>query len=151
MTANGVTKLLAKVVPHHGLKSVGPVDLSLEHVQDAEELERKISDWGGTGWIARQSGVCVISDGVGDNPSLGLPISAEIVISTTCTHQIRCVQGGWNITTVAENNGETHLAETIKHIAQEGRIAIYRRYWSLPEDGAAEVVAWRLTGFEEMS
>lgn len=151
MMANGVTKLLAKVVPNHGLEPVGLVDMSLEHVQAAKELETKISAWGGTGWIARQSGVCVIGDGVGDDPSLGLPISAEIVTSTTCTRQIRCVQGGWNITTVADKAGETHLAETIKHIAQEGRIAVYRRYWSLPEDGAAEVVAWRLTGFEEMS
>ncbi len=115
----------------------------------------KIHDWAGTGWIARQSGICVIEDGAGDDSTLGPLVSAELVETPNVTHQIRRVTNGWHVTTITETSGATHLADTVRHIAKEGhlakdrRLAVYRRYWSLPADGACEVVAWRLIGFEQ--
>ncbi len=149
MKANDLIEKLKEITPEHGLEAV---ELSIKKpapIKKAKELKAKISGWTGTGWIARQSGVCVIESGAGDDTSLGPLVSAELVEPSQVTHQIRRVTDGWHITTITETSGATHLAETVQHIAKEGRLAVYRRYWSLPEDGACEVVAWRLTGFEK--
>ncbi len=156
MKANDLLEKLEEITPEHGLEPVGLQEPHLERIDDPEALKTKIGKWKGTGWIARQSGVCVIEDGAGDDPTLGPLVSAELVETSQVTHQIRRVTNGWHITTITETEGATHLADTVRHIvdpkhhiAKNDRIAVYRRYWSLPEDGACEVVAWRLTGFEK--
>lgn len=144
--------MLDEVMPGHGLEAVGLEVLGPEYLDDSKALDEKISSWNGTGWIARQSGVCEIVDGQGDDPVLGWPVSAEIVESPkNKSYQIHRMTNGWHITTITEVETEeaTHLAETVKHVAKGKRIAVYRRYWSLPDDGASEVIAWRLLKFEE--
>ena len=140
-----------KVVRGHGFKPAGLVCCPVHRLDNLEALEAKITKWKGTGWIARQSGVCTLFDGDGDDHGLGQPVSAELVETPKVTHQVRRVADGWNITTITEQEGNSHLAETVKHVAKDNHVAVYLRYWSLPDDGAAEVVARRLIELSEIS
>lgn len=145
-----MTEALKDVVGDHGFKPIGFEEPTLAFESNVAALENLFSQWRGTGWVARQSGVSVVLDGSGDNASDGHPVAAELYESATVTHQIRRAMGGWNITTLTEHDGATHLADLVRHIALESRVATYRRYWSLPSDGATEIVGWRLIGLEDL-
>ncbi|MBL3587407.1 hypothetical protein JMM61_18830 [Rhodovulum sulfidophilum] len=149
MKAEETINALKGLVQVNGLAAVDLDVPLLEHLSDPTDVEARIASWTGTGWIARQSGVRTIVSGAGDDTALGQPVSAEIVDASGVSRQLRRVVDGWNITTVKETAGTSHLAETVRHVALDHRIVVYRRYWSLPDDGAAEVVAWRFVGFEE--
>lgn len=150
MSADDVIAALKKAGHAQDLKSTGLAPPAQSHVSAPEALDKMIAGWSATGWIARQSGVVTLAAGAGDDTSLGQVVTAELVETQDVTHQIRRVADGWTVTTIQEVAGATHLMDSVKHIALEKRVAVYRRYWSLPEDGATEVIAWRLAGLEEI-
>ena len=132
------------------------LEISGQKVSDPQLIESTLSGLGWTGWIARQSGVVMIADGVPpDDPSLGAIVSAELVAATTSV-QVRRAHDGWWVTRITEKTGipedrssdATRLRDIVKHVAHDGFLATYHRFWSVPDDGRAEVVAWRLPGFE---
>ncbi len=149
MKPETLTNALDAIEKDHGF---APARLAVTPttIVDAAALDRLLQSEVGTGWIARQSTVSMITGGIGDAPSEGGVVSAELAISPQATVQLRRASGGWHVTTLREGEGETRLADTVRHVALGGQIAVYRRYWSLPDDGATEVVAWRLLGFEEI-
>lgn len=102
-----------------------------------------------TGWIARQSGVVVRPDQA-DNPALGDLVEAELTDGLQ-TFQVRRLPGCWIVTAMIEGAGTVHLTDEIVVVMTNGRAARYRRYWSLPDDGATEVVACRLIQFEDIA
>lgn len=123
--------------------------ISSEQV-DHETIEDRAKLPDASGWIARQSGVCPIINGQGDDPQLGNIISAELTHGNTSL-QIRRIAGQWLITTLTEGHGETHLADSVFHLTTTGKAAQYKRYWHLPNDGAVEVAAWRFIEFQEVA
>lgn len=132
-----------------GVFAMVDVAVRYEHTVNSEELSESLVDLQGTGWIARQSGVSMVSDGQGDNVSDGEIVSAELAHGLAST-QVRRTSDGWSITTIAEAEGTGHLADEVRHVTLSGQIAVYRRYWSVPSDGASEIVAWRLVGIEDL-
>lgn len=150
MTAQDIIRALASI------KDVGVYDaVSLNikggTISEYEELEDLVAHLAGTGWIARQSGVSTIIRGEGDKPNMGLIVSAEICSSDGTSIQVRRSCDGWLTSTIKELPGDTHLAETIQHVALDNQIAQYRRYWAIPPMvEAPQVIAWRLGGIKNL-
>lgn len=118
-------------------------------IERTEEIEALLADFGAyTGWIARQSGVevwgAVEREDTGD---LGAILAAELGCDDHSV-QIRRQPGSWVVTEFREGKGETHIAEDIRHITVRHGVLKYRRYWSLPEDGASEPIVARLIEIE---
>lgn len=133
----------------HGYRITG-VSVKLKKARASKDLENELTDWqGASGWIARQSGVIILPY-ESDSINLGNVISAELTIGDNSL-QIRRVPDAWMLTHLIETKEEnTHLADEVVHVTVHGGAARYSRYWSLPKDGATEIVAWRFIGFEEI-
>ena len=129
------------------LNVVGP-----RMIDKTEEIEALFADLGYyTGWIARQSGVEVWGSLERENTGgLGEILAAELGCDDHSV-QIRRQPGSWIVTEYHEEAGKAHVAEDIRHITVRHGVLKYRRYWSLPEDGASEPVVARLLGIEGAS
>lgn len=129
------------------VRIAGPVS-----IKTTEDIETLLASFGShVGWIARQSGVEVWRlEGREDAGDLGDILAAELG-SDDHSVQIRRQPGAWVVTEFREGEGDTHIAEDISHITVRHGVLKYRRYWSLPEDGASEPVAARLVGIEGAS
>lgn len=143
----------ASVLKHlpDGSKTFHPCSLMRGVTKSPASPEAEISGtWREAGgWIARQSKVISATSSIGevDEPAQGAILEAELTLGPR-TLQIRRIAGNWILTIIEEADGDTHLADdrlvaTVKHGA-----ARYRRYWTLPDDGAVDVIACRLIGFE---
>lgn len=126
------------------LSIVGP-----RKIERAEEIEALLADLETyTGWIARQSGVEVWG-GLEreDTGGLGEILAAELALDDHSV-QIRRQPGSWVVTEYREGEGKAHIVEDMCHMTVRHGVLKYRRYWSLPEDGASEPVIARLVGIE---
>lgn len=126
------------------------VTLSRRDLTGRRNVERELIDWpGAIGWIARESGV--FAPGIADDdPTKGAVLEAELTLGMKSL-QIRRTPGFWMLTEIFESDGETNLADDLRLVTVDHGVALYRRYWSLPDDGAdgaVEAVACRLIGFE---
>lgn len=144
MTAQDIISALASI-NLAGVYDAVSLDIKGGTISEPKDLEDLVAHLSGSGWIARQSGVTTIIKGEGDNPNMGLIVSAEICSGDGTTIQVRRSRDGWLTSTIKERPGDTHLAETIQHVALDNQVAQYRRYWAIPPMvEAPEVVAWRL-------
>ena len=150
MRPDAVLEKLALVEPDHGF-SVGSVKVSRTDHATAAEVDTLLdTDWrGATGWIARQSAVAIVP-GQPDNPTEGAVIEAEVTLGAR-TLQLRRLPGTWVATEITEGQGDPRLCDEVVVVTVEGKAARYRRYWSVPADGAVAVVACRLIAFEEIA
>ncbi len=128
------------------------VEVTHEVITDEAKLEKLLDDWReAEGWIARQSGVDVYRTGVPrQGPALGAVVAAELARGAQSLALTRRTDG-WNVTILTEEDtGEPCLFDETTHLTVHHGAIRYRRYWCLPDDGAAEVFAWRILGFEEV-
>lgn len=142
------------------LNRVGPTDKYLKTNLDVASkeftehntLETFLGDWSqAQGWIARQSGVDVFRDGQTQiGAKNGWILSGELARENQSL-QIRRLMDKWVVTTLSEDEGEACLFDIVLQTTVRDGIATYRRYWHLPNDGAAHVFAWRFTGFDEVT
>lgn len=152
--------ILACLPDDHGFsrKSVTVSGKETRHLEDVEELVRTWAGKGASGWIARQSGV-VFPPGA-DDPGLGAVLEAELGTGEASL-QIRRIGAGWAWTTFeeeAEEEAGAHVCDDVVLVTTPletadtagPRAARYRRYWRLPDSGAAEIFACRLVGLEEI-
>lgn len=121
-------------------------------IKSSEEIETLVEGLKShVGWIARQSGVEVWGNHERDDATgLGEILAAELG-NEDHTVQIRRQPGAWVVTEYHEGTGTAHVAEDISHITVRHGTLRYRRYWSLPEDGASEPIAARLIRIEGVS
>ncbi|MGQ0566597.1 MAG: hypothetical protein ACT4OK_16205 [Gemmobacter sp.] len=128
----------------------GGILLSSGRLDDASALKKLIEAMtaaGATGWVARQSGVTVYP---GEAESgLGDVLEAELGTKDE-TLQIRRLDGGWVWTRLTEEAGGGRITDEVCLVTTHGKAARYRRYWSVPADGATEIVACRLIGLEDI-
>lgn len=131
-----------------------PCNLSRQTTESDVSPEELVSGvWSdAAGWIARESRVISASSNIAqaDDPTQGKILEAELCLATRSL-QIRRLPGRWLLTEITETSGDEVLADdrlvaTVRH-----GIARYRRYWTVPTDGAVDVIACRLTGFEALS
>ena len=101
-----------------------------------------------SGWIARQSRV-IFRPHDQDDTTQGAVLEAELGTDTSSL-QIRRLEGGWVVTLIEEGTGDDMLADEVHLVTTFAKVARYRRYWALPDDGAAEITACRLVGFTEL-
>lgn len=108
---------------------------------ELEDLVASMEAQAASGWIARQSGV---EDRPGPSRTdLGSILEAELG-NDAQTLQIRHIGYGWGWTRLVETQDNGMLIDEVELAATGGRSALYRRYWTLPDSGAAEVTACRL-------
>lgn len=149
--------ILACLPDDHGF-SRKSVEVSGRETKRQEEIEELVRTWAGkgaSGWIARQSGV-VFPPGA-DDPALGAVLEAELGTGEASL-QIRRIGAGWAWTTFEEEEAGAHVCDDVVLVtmplatgdAAGPRAARYRRYWCLPDSGAAEIFACRLVGLEEI-
>lgn len=150
MQPDAVLSALSGVIDQHGYRAVS-VHLSRTDPVDAAAVDRLLArDWkGATGWIARQSGVAIVP-AQADDPAQGAVIEAEVTLGAR-TLQLRRLPGKWVATEITEGQGDPRLCDEVVVVTVEGKAARYRRYWSVPADGAVAVVACRLIAFEEIA
>ncbi|WP_428697117.1 hypothetical protein [Stappia sp.] len=150
--------ILACLPDDHGFTRLSVTISAKEttHQKDIEDLVRTWAGKGASGWIARQSGV-VFPPGA-DNPALGAVLEAELG-TRDASLQIRRIGAGWVWTTFEETAAGAGVCDDVvlvtapleKADAAGPRASRYRRYWRLPDNGAAEIFACRLVGLEEIA
>jgi hypothetical protein len=147
MKVEGVLASLEAVLPGHGFRKASVAwKTGKLPMGRPDEIEAKIKSLTYTaGWIARQSGVVVLPDP--DDGSLGAVLEAELG-SDAVSLQIRRVGAEWVWTQLTEVDGDM-LCEDVTLVTVQIKAALYRRYWTLGDEGAAEVVACRLVGYTE--
>lgn len=144
---------LERVLAQIGTHAVGFKITSLCRITESTSAspEGKINGaWAAAGgWIARESGVTSAASDIAhkDDTSQGRILEAELFLKGKSL-QIRRVAGRWLLVEMQEKGGEPCLSDERRVVTVNHGIAVYRRYWSMAEDGAADVVACRLTGFE---
>lgn len=109
-----------------------------------------IAEWAAAGgWIARESQVISAPSNIAaaDHAGAGQILEAELCLDGK-TLQIRRLPGRWLATVIEETEGDEFLADERLVVTVKHGTARYRRYWNIPTDGAADVIACRLTGFE---
>lgn len=149
--------ILACLPDDHGFsrKSVKVSGAETKRQEEIEDLVRSWAGKGASGWIARQSGV-VFPPGA-DDPALGAVLEAELGTGEASL-QIRRIGAGWACTTLEETAVGAHVCDDVvlvttpleKADTAGPKAARYRRYWRLPDGGAAEIIACRLVGLEEI-
>ncbi|MBD1206741.1 MAG: hypothetical protein H9533_21780 [Rhodobacteraceae bacterium] len=108
---------------------------------EIEDLVAEMYGQSASGWIARQSG---IEDRPGPlRADLGSILEAELGTAAE-TLQLRRIGDGWGWTRLVETGDGGMLVDEVELAAVGGRSALYRRYWALPDTGAAEVTTCRL-------
>lgn len=143
----------ASVLQHvpAGSQAFRPCGLLVGKTKSTVSPEAEISGaWSkASGWIARQSKVISATSGIGmvDELTQGAILEAELTLGSR-TLQIRRIAGTWTLTVIEETGGDTYLADDRLVATVKLGVARYRRYWTLPDDGAVDVVACRLIGFE---
>ena len=147
---SAASELLSRMTPAlDGFRATG---LKSDVTKRSEPPELQNTAWAAAGgWIARESKVISALKDIGkvDESNQGIILEAELFLGPK-TLQIRRLPGLWLWTVIEETDGDDILADdrlivTLKHGA-----ARYRRYWTIPLEGDAEVIACRLTGFEAM-
>lgn len=153
--------ILACLPDDHGF-SRKSVKVSGKETKRQEEIEELVRTWAGkgaSGWIARQSDVVFLPGA--DNRALGAVLEAELGTGKASL-QIRRIGAGWACTTFEEEEAEeeagAHVCDDVvlvttpleKADTARPKAARYRRYWCLPDGGAAEIFACRLVGLEEI-
>lgn len=146
-----ILEILGKVSDDHGFAHLSVnIELVLTNLNTPDDVQDLLqrSEWASAvGWIARQSGVIIRPDA--DDTSLGAVLEAELG-NAAASLQVRRLEGRWVATRIEETLAGDMLADDVVLVTTHGKAARYRRYWKLPESGAAEIVACRLVGFEEM-
>ncbi len=134
-----------------GVYRATAVEVTHEDYTSAVEVNTRIlRDWAGAeGWIARQSKVFILPREA-DGPTEGAVLEAELTLGTK-TMQLRRLTGKWRATLITEGVGEPCLADDLRVVTVGQGVAIYRRFWVLPDDGAAEVTACRFVKFDEVT
>jgi hypothetical protein len=151
MQPETLKSILNKLPGHHGYTR-SSFRIESGRFGSVYEVEDMISagTWAGaSGWIARQSGV-VMRPEMTDAPGFGAVIEAELG-TPEASLQMRRLTGGWVWTRIDEVAGGAQLSDDIVLVTTGSRTARYRRYWTLPDDGAAEIIACRLVGIGEIA
>ena len=133
-----------------GLDGFRATGLKREMTKSTKPPELQSTEWATAGgWIARESKVISAQKDIGkvDDPGQGALLDAELCLGSK-TLQIRRLPGLWLLTVITETEGDGYLADDRLIMTLTHGAARYRRYWTIPDDGAAEVIACRLTGFE---
>ena len=149
--------MIDKVLPaldswriNHGYEATKIEVRRLALIADAKTLTELLDGWKtASGWVARQSGVEVwpLSE---PSDALGDVVEAELTVENE-TIQVRRTAAGWMATLLTQGDGDDCLSEEVCHVTVGNGAAKYLRYWSLLDDGACEIIAWRFAGFEGMT
>lgn len=146
MMQDSILISLGKCLPKHGYQAT-KFERASVNLKTPNEVEAFLKGWQASkGWIARQSGVAVNDIEPG---TLGHLTSCELALDGKSLHIVRLAEH-WAATTITEGSGEACLMDVVKHLTVKHGIMCYHRYWSLPPQGGASIVAWRFAGFEEL-
>lgn len=149
MNLDSILSALKSSVEADGFRTSCLTEIRATEFTDPNKLEQLVQKWSNAqGWIARQSGVEVLSNPTSQQSDLGYIISAELA-KPDCSIQIRRLPTKWIVTHLQEGGSTPYLIDEITQLTVDFGAAIYRRYWNVPTNGAAFVHAWRLIGFEE--
>lgn len=134
----------------HGFRNLSvDVGKNEQVVTNKAEVEALVAGWtDATGWIARESGVRVLPV-ADDDPALGAVLGAELGRPGSSL-RLRRLGAGWVWTQYDEIEGGTMLADDVVLVTTHEMGARYRRYWILPDNGAAEIGWCRLVGLEDL-
>jgi len=155
MSPSDTLSKLAQVDQQHGFTHRS-VRLSSATHASAAEVEDALRSWAGAaGWIARQSAVLTLAGArvaeLDTTPSSGAVLECELGTASE-TLQLRRLGAGWVWTRLLEIPGGDMLSDDVVLVTTtQGKAARYRRYWTLPACGAAEITACRLVGLEDIA